>query len=104
MNIRFAISMFALTAAVSLVLILNRQNTIASGDDSKMSLLSFNRSAADTAQLIMEAWRHDPKKTADVKKIVRTDYILMALYSLYLCTSIYHRRKIEKRQFLRNWL
>ena len=106
MNIRFVLSMFALSAALIIVLMLNRQNTAIAAGDPQTNFLNFNRSPTDTAaNRIMDLWRQDPVRTSAVKKLLLIDYVFMVLYSLCLCISLYQRGRItDQRPWLRSWL
>ena len=96
--------MLALTVAVILVLILHRENTVASGGNTHMGYMCLNWSKPDTANRIMATWRQDQQKTSAVESIVFTDYALILLYCLYLCTCLYLKGKNEQRRWLQKGL
>jgi hypothetical protein len=104
MNTRLALSLLALTAAVSLTLMLHRQNIIVSGGDSGKGYFSVTWGTPETANGVMNGWRQESKKTDALKTMVSIDYVLIVVYCLYLCTCLYGKAREEKRPWLRSWL
>jgi hypothetical protein len=113
MRNRLAISLLTLAVLVVLLLILAHQDKIASSGNAAMGYLSFNRGETKEAQKIMNFWREDGVRVAAVKRIATLDYLVIVIYTLYLCLSLNYRRKVEQgtvpgparqRRWLLYWL
>jgi hypothetical protein len=97
-------SLIALAISITLLVLLNQQNNIASKYDPEKDYVSFNSSTPDRSQPIMNYWRAEKTRHDAVETIVWLDYILMTVYGVYLAIALWVRSKRENRRWLRIWL
>ena len=99
-------SIFIITAVIvfAIVYFINRQNTLASSNDTTKGFLAFNWNKPETSQTIMDFWRSDGNRAEAVKRIVYLDYAFMIVYCLFLCFALNYQARVEQRKWLKGWL
>ena len=96
-------SVVALLLCIGLVWQLSQQNVILGAGHPDTDYLHFNRSDPKRAQAIMDAWRLKPERTDAAKRIVLLDYLLIIVYTSYLCWAILRRQKSARIRKDAHW-
>lgn len=106
MRIPFYVTMIALVVVALCLAAIARQNDTACFGQHGCSFSTFKRSNQINAGKIIAFWKKNPDRKEAIKKLIRIDYALMLVYTLYffLLINYYRKRKEEDRRGLKKLL